>query len=136
MIEENGLKEFEQKLMRWSVLMPKETEKALRLGGELVRREVQEEHLSGPPMTRGVGDYLNATLAAQTGTLRRSIALRIRVASGDISAEIGTTVPYGKKHELGLDRMPERPFLRPSIEKKRSEMVRLIEKHVMSAYGK
>ncbi len=135
MSEVQDLKAFSDKLMRWSVLMPKELKNALQIGGELVRREVQEKHLSGPKMPRGVGDESNATLAVQTGTLRRSIALRIRVATGDVSAEIGTTVGYGRRHEEGL-MVPERPFLRPSIVAKRSEVMRQVERSVMESYGK
>jgi phage gpG-like protein len=132
---ENGLQEFSDKLMRWSVLLPKELRNALQIGGELVRREVQEKHLSGPKMPRGVGDDMNATLAVQTGTLRKSIALRIKVASGDVSAEIGTTVGYGRKHELGIG-VPGRPFLRPSIVEKRSAVMQQVERSIMASYGK
>lgn len=49
---------------------------------------------------------------------------------------VGTNVGYARKHELGLEGLPERPFLRPSLEKKRPQVFEFIEKAMMKSYGK
>lgn len=51
-------------------------------------------------------------LVARTGHLRRSIRSGVDKDVG----WIGTNVLYGRVHELGLGKMPERPFLGPSFE--------------------
>jgi len=136
-VDDRAIKEFQQKVERWCRVAPEEVKKALKLGGEKVRAEVQFRHLNGPKMPRGVGDPNNATLAVRTGRLKGSIALRVMaLESGKFSAQIGTNVPYARKHEYGLEGMPERPFLRPSIEKKRPEVFDTIAKAFMESYGK
>jgi len=131
---ENGLDDFRAKLMRWSTLAPKELKTAIQRGAELIRREAQERHLSGPKMPRGVGDEMNATLSAPTGTLRRSISIRVKVAAGEIEGLVGTTVGYGRKHELGLGGMPERPFLRSSLFAKRMDALKEIKHSFLNSY--
>lgn len=135
-VEAEGIDQMRARLLRWAADAPKEVKLVLSQGAELVRREAQEKHLSGPKMPRGVGDPNNATLAVQTGTLRRSISQRIKVALGDVQAEVGTGVNYGRKHELGLGNMPERPFLRPSLERKHSEVFKLIREAFFKSYGR
>jgi len=138
-VDDRAIKEFQQKVERWCRVAPEEVKKALKLGGEKVRAEVQFRHLSGPRMPRGIGDPVNATLGTGSGDwrLKNSIALRVMaLESGKFSAQIGTNVPYARKHEYGLEGMPERPFLRPSIEKKRPEVFDTIAKAFMESYGK
>ena len=126
-----------KKLERWAKVAPEEVKKTLRRGAEMVRSEAKQFHLSGPKMPRGVGDPTNATLAVRTGRLRSSIALRVTaMANGQFSAQVGTNVGYGRKHEMGLEGLPERPFLRPSLEKKRPAVFDLIAKEFMKSYGK
>jgi len=54
-------------------------------------------------------------LTARIGNLRRSIGPDLRPLP--FAIEVGTELFYGKIHELGLGRYPERPFLSPAIEK-------------------
>jgi phage gpG-like protein len=49
---------------------------------------------------------------------------------------VGTNVPYGRKHEFGLEGLPARPFMRPSLEKKRPAVFKLIEEAFIKSYGK
>ena len=131
-----GFERVRAKLMSWAAAAPNEVKGALTQAAELVRKEAQQAHLSGPKMPRGIGDDENATLAVQTGTLRRSISNRIRVAMGEVSAEVGTTVAYGKAHELGEGKMPERPFLASSLRKKHKAVFELIRERFFKGYGK
>lgn len=137
-VDAKQVDELRKKLERWVKVAPEEVAKVLRKGGEVVRTEVKAGHLSGPKMPRGVGDPMNATLAVRSGRLRGSIALRVMADknSGKFSAMIGTNVKYGRKHEFGLDGMPERPFLRPSLEKKRPEVFDMIREAFIKSYGK
>lgn len=126
-----------KKLERWAKVAPEAVKKTLSAAAMLVSGEVQLKHLSGPKMPRGVGNETTATLAVRTGRLRRSITQRVRVeSSGKFSAMVGTNVGYARKHELGLEGLPHRPFLRPSLEKKRPEVFKFIEEAMMKSYGK
>lgn len=130
-----SFEDWAKKLARWSVTGSQQVKLVLQQAGELVRREAQASHLSGPKMPRGVGDSTGGTLAVQTGTLRRSITIRVSVSPGDITAEVGTSIPYGRVHELGL-KMPERPFLRPSLNKEHGQIFNMIRDAWFKAYGK
>lgn len=58
-------------------------------------------------------------LVARTGHLRRSIQ------SGAINniGWVGTNVKYGAYHELGIGKMPERPFIGPSFKGKNLDKI-------------
>ena len=136
-VDASQVDELRKKLERWAKVAPEEVKIALRRGGRLVENEAKLHHLMGPRMARGVGDPTNATLARVSGDLYRSISTRVRaLKTGEFSATVGTVIPYGRKHELGLQGMPPRPFLRPSLEKKRPEVFEEIRKAFMKAYGK
>lgn len=134
---EDNLKELQDKIMRWSMVAPQEVKKVLQKGAEMVRREVQEKHFRLPKMPRGVGDPTDAWLGtSKAWRLRNSINYKVAVKPGEFSAIIGTNVPHGRKHELGLEGMPERPFLRPSLAKKRPEVFQMIREAYFKSYGK
>jgi len=59
-------------------------------------------------------------LVARTGYLRMSI----RSGTERLVGWIGTRTPYGAIHELGLGKMPKRPFLGPSFEGKNLDRIR------------
>jgi HK97 gp10 family phage protein len=137
-IDASQVEALVKKLERWAKVAPNEVKKVLGMGSEMVREEVQRHHLSGPRMPRGVGDPTNATLGT-TGEwrLRNSINYRVTaLENGKFSAVVGTNIPYAKKHEFGLQGMPERPFMRPSLEKKRPAVFKMIEEAFMKSYGK
>lgn len=132
---ETNIEELQKKLLRWSRVAPQELRKALTRSSMFIAREVKSAHLSGPKMQRGMGHPTMATLAVRTGRLRRSITQRVAVEPGRYSAIIGTNVPYGRKHEFGQG-VPFRPFLRPSLEKKRPEALEMLNEALMKSYGK
>jgi len=51
----------------------------------------------------------------QTGRLRSSIHWEFAVIEGDLAAIIGSNVEYAGYVELGTDRAPPYPYLRPSL---------------------
>jgi len=96
--------------------------------------KVKEEKLSGTPaskiLTRGPNKgkrrYYRASkdlpggqqLSVITGNLRRSINMQLTSDETSIVASVGVgkTAPYGKYHEFGTSRLPERSFLRSSLQ--------------------
>jgi HK97 gp10 family phage protein len=142
-IDASQVDALRKKLERWVKIAPNEVKKVLGLGAEMVREEAQRHHLSGPRMPRGVGDMMNATLAKVSHRLHDSINYRVTaLENGKFSAVVGTNVrsadgrAYGRDHELGLNGMPARPFLRPSLEKKRPAVFKMIEEAFIKSYGK
>lgn len=82
--------------------------KGLRKAMFFVEGKAKAGFAEGGPVRKPPGP-----LVARTGHLRRSIK------SGVKDHRIGwvkATVSYGRLHELGIGRMPARPFLRPAIE--------------------
>jgi len=136
-VDASQVEELRKKLARWAKVAPEEVKLALMRAGRLVENEAKDKHFRGYKMPRGEGHPTNAWLKVRTDRLRSSIATEVKAfSSGQFSARVGTTVGYGRKHELGLEGMPERPFLRPSLEKKRPEVFEEIRKAFMKAYGK
>ena len=134
------MEQLQAKIQRWMRIAPQELKEALTKGAKLATKEAQSAHLSGPKMPRGVGDPTRATLAVKTGRLRRSITERVTVTKDRVTAQVGTNVKYGRIHEYGLEvrgrKMPERPFLRPSVEEKKPRIMELILDAMMGAYNR
>lgn len=139
------MEEFQQKLGRWWTLYPREAKQALTKAALLVSNEVQGRHLTGPKMPRGVGGTTDATLATQSGRLRRSIWHSVeQLGPSTVSARVGTNVRYARIHEYGGTiqnawgrnirvTMPERPFLRPSLEKMRPRALEIIQQAMVDS---
>jgi len=135
-----SMEQLQDKIQRWMRIAPQALKEALLKGAKLVTKEAQSAHLSGPKMPRGLGNPTRATLAAPSGRLRRSINERVQVSKDRVIARVGTNVIYGKVHEKGLEvrghKMPERPFLRPSIEEKKQRIMEIIIDGFMEAYNR
>ena len=119
-------------------IAPQELKKALLKGAKLVTKETQASHLSGPKMPRGQGDPTSGTLAVQTGRLRRSIAEKVTVTKTGAKAQVGTNVSYARAHEKGLRvgyvKMPQRPFLRPSVDEEKPKIMEMLLDSFLKAY--
>ena len=135
-----NMEQLKKKMEKWRRTAPGHLKKFLGRGAKLVTKEVQSKHLSGPKMQRGVGDPLRATLAVGTGPyggrLRRSISEKVTVSKDSVRAQVGTNVFYGRLHEEGIGKMPERPFLRPSVMEKKPKVIELILQGMMGGYKK
>jgi phage gpG-like protein len=148
-VDASQVEALTRKLERWAKVAPNEVKKALTIGAMMVQKEAQG-HFRLPKMPSGQGGGFHGswlgTAAANQGkgikklkwwTLRDSINIRVMaMANGQFSATVGTKIPYARKHEYGLEGMPERPFLRPSLEKKRPAVFKSIEEAFMRSYGK
>lgn len=151
------LDQFKRKLERFARNQPRIVHNAIKAGAEMVRTEAVTQHLSGPKMGRGVGSKKNATLQPDTGGLRTSVNTRVKRSGGRIQGVIGTNKKYAAIHEHGGTiraksapylhfkaggqwvktkevTIPARPFLRPSLEKKRKKVLNLILRKLMEGY--
>jgi hypothetical protein len=67
----------------------------------------------------------------QYGHLRRSV---MREAAG-LVGRVGTNLKYGRWLELGTRKMAARPWLRRSLDEKRAEVKRIVEKPILGGRG-
>ena len=125
--------QYQRKLKKWARNTPQAVVAGLKKGTEIIRTEAVVQHLSGPKMPKGVGNKMNATLARRTGLLAGSVRTKVKVASNRISGAVGTNVKYAHNHEKGTT-VPERPFLAPSLEKKRKDALEAILSALMAEY--
>lgn len=61
-----------------------------------------------------------------TGNLRASIYHRIRETRNDVIGILGASEEYGLYLEEGTNRMPAKPFLRPTYEKNQERLNKII----------
>lgn len=76
---------------------------------------------SGPPLPPP------GPLRVRTGHLRRSIKSGVN----DDVGYLETDVKYGAQHELGLGKMPMRPFLRPALEDNMDKISEIIIDNIL-----
>jgi len=135
--------QYERKLKNWIKTGPKAVKPALTRAAVEVIAFAQKKYLGAPKkMPRGVsGGFFGSYLAAPTGTLRRSLTKKVKVGGNGVSAKIGTNIKYAAIHEYGGTTgrnrsvtMPERPFLRPSIQKNRPRILELVSDAFIGAY--
>ncbi len=122
------------KLRRWIELAPKEAKTALLRELHGVMNVILAEHLSGPRMAKNVGHPTLATLASPTSTLKKSVFAVANVRAKKLTGGVGARAFYGEGHEKGLWGLPARPFVRPSIEKRKPNIAAGILKAIMAWY--
>ncbi len=142
--------EFQKKLKRFARKHPDILEVALKRGTEIVRTEAVRNHLSGPKMPRGKGSKTVATLARRSGDLAK-IQTRVKATKRKQIAQIFSNMKYARIHEKGgtiqhtnlfgkgisaIIKMPARPYLSPSLAKKRKDIVDIILKAMIRGYKK
>ena len=136
------LEQLKRKIERWGGVKGR---LALMRGMEMVGEEViayaRRTHLHGPRMPQGVsGGLYGSTLDSKTG-MRHRITKKSKIIGTDITVSIGTNltnagVSYPRLHEYGIGKMPERPWLRPSVYKKRKRLMSEIKRQWVAAYGR
>jgi phage gpG-like protein len=128
-------RQYQAKLAAASRKIPKTVKKALYRGGEKVRGEAVDKHLSGPTSRVTGRNAKNASLSRQSGDLATTLTNRVRGGSRP-NVRIGSPMKYAAYHEEGSPggKIPPRPFLKPSLEEKRDEVLDEILDEVMRAY--
>jgi phage gpG-like protein len=143
--------QFQKKLKRFAKKHPDILEVGLKRSTEIVRTEAVRKHLSGPKMPRGKGSNKNATLARGSGDLAGSVNTKVKVSKIRQVAQIISNMVYSRIHELGgkinhtnlfgrgikaTITMPKRPYLSPSLQVKRKEIVDTLLKAMIRGYKK
>ena len=134
------MEQLEKRMKRWPKKGQKNLRFALRKAATEVNAYAIRNKLHGPKMPRNVsGGFDGSTLHSKTG-MRHRLAYRLHSAPSRVSVAVGTNLTnrgysYPRAHEYGLGRMPERPWLRPSIIKKLPRTKELILDAWMDAYG-
>ena len=128
--------QYQSKVKRWTRRYPDAIVQAFKEELPYLVRDAVRTHLSGPRMAKGKGSKANATLARQSGFLARSIQGRIRNAASRVIGQIGTKLgPYPKLHEEGIGKMPERPFLAPTVKRNKKRVMQEILKRIIRSYN-
>ena len=111
---------------RASKAVGSETRKNLLKAGSVIQGAAKKNFK--PRSAKGVPNPLRGpkTLRVQTGQLRRSIRVRARGTGFDTIVEIGPTVGYAERHEIGSGGVPARPFMRPALEDTEKQVLAIV----------
>ena len=141
-----NLEQHQAKNKAWIDNAPRTLQSRMEKVARIMLVTAQREHLhAAQPMPRGVtGGADNSVLSMQSGNMIRSLATKSAVQTKTektkVVVKLGTNLTnrgysYPRAHEYGLGKMPERPWLRPSI-KKNQELLRTeIKQGMVAAYG-
>jgi phage gpG-like protein len=102
-------------------------EDALKTGMFDVERTSKYNYLSGPRPEK---------LGVVTGRLRNSILAKVTTTRSKIIGEIGTNVIYGRFHEEGTAKLPQRSFLGTAIEDNLANIEQLVLSNIDKAIEK
>ena len=107
----------------------------------VMKRDIRSEHLSGPKMPRGkTGGFDRSTLLSITG-MKNRVASKVEVTNGEAQGWVGMNLTnngynYPRAHEYGLGKMPERPWLRPSVFGEQGYLLDRIVQRILDGYGR
>jgi HK97 gp10 family phage protein len=128
----NGLLHFGQFLAALPAAVEHETTKALEKAAKIVEHAAKDaigdpnNAYGWPPLAQSTIDKHGDTPLLDTGELKASIKHEIE----GHTAYVGTTLDKGLYHELGTSHVPPRPFLVPSVEHNKEEILHEIGHHV------
>jgi hypothetical protein len=132
--------QYKRKMERWGPKGIAAVERGMEETAERVLAYAKSKHLH-KKMPRGVtGGFSGSTLGSKTG-MRQRLTKKSEIRGTSVKIKVGTNLTnrgysYARAHEYGLGRMPERPWLRPSVKAKQSLLLRNIKKAWVEAYGK
>lgn len=118
-----GVAKFQEALVEAVAKADAASRSAVTDGAHLLESRTKKtlasySHSKGEPTTSPPGQ----PPALVTGTLRRSIKVKVRGEGHTTTAEVGPTAIYGRIQELGgvtgrghTSTLPARPYLRPSL---------------------
>lgn len=119
-----GIARFQEALLEAVEKADVASREAVANGAHLVEARAKKKlatytHTKSEPTTSPPGE----PPALVTGTLRRSIKVKVHGAGHTAEAEIGPTAIYGRIQELGGDtgrggatELPARPYMRPALD--------------------
>lgn len=132
--------QFKKKMEAWGPRGQVVIRRSMEETAERVLAYAKSKHLH-KKMPRGVtGGFSGSTLGSKTG-MRQRLTKKTTVRGTETTVKVGTNLTnrgysYPRAHEYGLDKMPERPWLRPSVKKKQPLLLRNIKKAFVEAYNR
>lgn len=127
-VEVRGLDKLQRYLGRFDKTLRDGLLRAMKQTAAVVERHVKSAKLSGQ------------VLRVRSGRLRSSIIGRAEQRGTEIIGVVGSNVIYARIHELGgragrghRTIIPARPYLKPAMEEKREEILKLIDSAVHTA---
>ncbi len=93
----------------------------LHVASITLKNEIKEQISAPSPPPSAGGEYPHK----DTGRLRASISNEVDNAAK--TARVGTNVLYGKFLELGTKKMAARPFLRPTFDKLKAQIMEIMK---------
>lgn len=136
------LEQHNQDVKRWGPRGMQMLQEAMEKVGAEVLAYARKKHLHGPKMPRGVtGGFDGSTLGMVSRDLSKRLSTKTKVKGTEVITEVGTNLTnrgysYPRAHELGLGKMPERPWLRPSVKAKQDKLRTDIKEAWVMSYGK
>lgn len=164
MAKYNSVEAYKKKIDRYMSKSPAIMKKGLTKGANIVRKEVITKHLGqGTTSTVTGRNAMNAKLRSDTGLLRSSIGVRVQASRRKSLARVGSgvgggrPVKYAPIHEYGGTiqargsgylkfkingqwyqkksvHIPARPYLKPSLETKQQEALKVILQTLINEY--
>ncbi len=136
------LEQHKKDVEHWGPRGVQMVQDAMEKVGQEVIAYARKTHLHGPKMPRGVsGGFEGSTLGVVSSDLRKRLTIKSSVKAAAVTVAVGTNLknrgyPYPRAHELGLGKMPERPWLRPSVKAKQDKLRTDIKEAWVMSYGK
>lgn len=127
-IEVEGLEELGKALKDYGKEWGAIADKALGPGLSVLEAEAKIK-ASGRPGPRVDTDVLRSSIGAESGEGIREI---VRTGS-EIVGKMGSRVEYAGYVEEGTSKMPPYPYLKPALEAKKDEVVKLFEQGISNA---
>lgn len=151
-----SLDALQRKMDRWARRQERDARAALKRSGEVVKKQAQEKHLSGPKMPVGQSDTKDPRIDSK-GPLRNSLRVKVTAKSGKVNAEVqarhglarihhdgGTEYARGGKkfvfeiqgRTVVTDRvkMPKRPFLAAALTAKQKDVTQILSEAMIKGY--
>lgn len=119
---EEQIKALQRRFRAKGIKVQGAIQKALLKSALIVERYAKENMTENGPSSPGEFP------AVDTGRLRASITHRVEFDAGESAAFVGTNIEYAKALEFGeaSRHLAPRPFMRPSLEANRKEIVEII----------
>jgi HK97 gp10 family phage protein len=121
-----GLGSLQAKLKKLDPMTRDAIEKGVALAGQKVEKDTKNITPVSTQLTRPGGPH---------GDLRKSVkAGQVRRTSNGAEVSVGTNSEYAMYVEFGTTKMAAQPYLRPSLQKNKSNAKRLIITEIVKAH--
>lgn len=114
----DGDKRFVQTIDNFQKATPESLKRGFNLAGAIFVRDMKRK-LSGPGRfagsTHGPISRLGTFPGVRSGRLRGSVNAKVQMRAGSPELRVGPNVKYARFLEFGTSKMPEYPFVGPTL---------------------